>query len=477
MSSIPESSVQRQYHPITLGELFETDEHGEPKLFNSDDDRASTQLEYRIPEHQRYPAWSQEKKSKLLDSVFRNYTMSGFVVSEHFDITNGEKYYDFEDGQTRLTILQSFYNNKLPFISPGCSVAEGLYYDDLSHVQQQRFNRYKISLEILSRSKNKDNFYDDIQIMFERLQEGKALSDDDKYWNRKTKHLVKFTHDNLLSYETGGNAIIHNVYMSPQGYGDKKRMRLGHMCGFISGIINGKDYITSCFAIQCLGRQFDRHDFPNGMLDLEITSEAPSAVAPSAVAPSAVAPSAVAQSAVAPSAVDPSAVAPSGSCKHQRYLKIKNFFEYYYQLIDRVYDGLPIRTVDDSHPIWNYLQTNEDQDISSHFNRREQMKKWYSLSGSEGGMILWDYLNQDGKTLDEKMDMWVEIIHIGRISRNFLTGARSLYNGLRSADKQNTHSENYQARVSRIKDFYYADDRTLYSEEKGIVWQQLALNV
>ena len=431
MSSIPESSVQRQYHPITLGELFETDEHGEPKIFNSEDDRAFTQLEYRIPEHQRYPAWSQEKKSKLLDSVFRNYTMSGFVVSEHFDLENGEKYYDFEDGQTRLTILQSFYNNKLPFISSGCSASEGLYYDNLSHVQQQRFNRYKISLEILSRSKNKEYFYDDIQIMFERLQEGKALSDDDKYWNRKTKHLVKFAHDNLLSYETGGNAIIHNVYMSPQGYGDKKRMRLGHICGFISGIINGQDYITSCFAIQCLGRQFDRQDFPNGMLDLEISAD--------------------------------------------RYTKIVAFFEYYYELIDRAYDELPIRTVDDSHPIWNYLQTNADQDISSHFNRREQMKKWYSLSGSEGGMILWDYLNQDGKTLDEKMDMWVDIIHIGRISRNFLTGARSLYNGLRSADKQNTHSENYQARISRIKDFYYADDRTLYSEQKGIVWQQLTL--
>ena len=330
-----------------------------------------------------------------------------------------------------MTILQSFYNNKLPFISPGCSVSEGLYYDDLSHVQQQRFNRYKISLEILSRSKNKEYFYDDIQIMFERLQEGKALSDDDKYWNRKTKHLVKFAHEHLLSYETDGNAIIHNVYMSPQGYGDKKRMRLGHMCGFISGIINGQDYITSCFAIQCLGRQFDRQDFPNGMLDLEITPD--------------------------------------------RYTKIVAFFEYYYELIDRVYEELPIRTVDDPHPIWNYLQTNADQDISSHFNRREQMKKWYSLSGSEGGMILWDYLNQDGKTLDEKMDMWVDIIHIGRISRNFLTGARSLYNGLRSADKQNTHSENYQARISRIKDFYYADDRTLYSEQKGIVWQQLTL--
>ena len=473
MTSIPESSVQRQYHPITLGELFETDDNGDPKIFDSDDDRNATQLEYRIPEHQRYPCWSQEKKSKLLDSVFRNYTMSGFVVSEHFDLENGEKYYDFEDGQTRLTILQSFYNNKLPFISPGCSVDEGLYYDNLSHVQQQRFNRYKISLEILSRSKNKEYFYDDIQIMFERLQEGKALSDDDKYWNRKTKHLVKFAHENLLSYETGGDTIIHNVYMSPQGYGDKKRMRLGHMCGFISGIINGQDYITSCFAIQCLGRHIDRQDFPNGMLDLEISAEGLGGEVPVESLGGEVPVESLGGEVPVESLGEESAAA-EGSCKHQRYTKIVAFFEYYYELIDRVYEELPIRTTDDPHPTWNYLQTNADQDIATHFNRREQMKKWYSLSGSEGGMILWDYLKQDGKTLDEKMDMWVEIIHIGRISRNFLTGARSLYNGLRSADKQNTHSENYQARVSRIKDFYYADDRTLYSEQKGIVWQQLA---
>jgi hypothetical protein len=407
--SIPESTVKRQNHPITLGELFELDEHRLPKMFNSEDDRNSTSLEYRIPEHQRYPSWTPDKKQKLIDSVFRNYTMSGFVVSEHIDLLRGEKYYDFEDGQTRLTILQSFYNNKLMF--------NELYYDDLSHVQQQRFNRYKISLEILSKSNP-----DDIQIMFERLQEGKPLSDEDKYWNRKNKKLVKFVHDSLEL----NSIIINNIYMSPQGYGDKKRGRLGHLCGFISGIINGPDYITSCFGVQCLGRNSDRQDFPNGMLDLEITPE--------------------------------------------RFTKIVNFFKFYYDLIDTVYTVLPIRNVDDEDPIWNYLQT--DDDTSEYFNRREQMKKWYSLSASEGGMILWDYLDQSdaARTLSVKKDMWVEIINIGRISENFITKSKSLYNGLSPADKQNTHSDNYNTRITRIKEFYAADDRGLYSEPKGIEW-------
>ena len=41
--------------------------------------------------------------------------MSGIVVSAHIDQDKGELYYDFEDGQTRMSILQDFYMDRFPF--------------------------------------------------------------------------------------------------------------------------------------------------------------------------------------------------------------------------------------------------------------------------------------------------------------------------------------------------------------------------
>ena len=91
MSDIPESNIGREYKSLTLGELFERNKFGEPIRFDSRYDRTHGILEYRIPEHQRHPKWSLVKKQKLLDSVFRNYTMSGFVTTEHFDIQQNKK--------------------------------------------------------------------------------------------------------------------------------------------------------------------------------------------------------------------------------------------------------------------------------------------------------------------------------------------------------------------------------------------------
>ena len=414
MSDIPESNIGREYKSLTLGELFERNKFGEPIRFDSRYDRTHGILEYRIPEHQRHPKWSLVKKQKLLDSVFRNYTMSGFVTTEHFDIQQNKKFYDFEDGQTRLSILQDYYNNVFEYNT--------LYYSDLDDTEKNRFDRYKIYIEVLTNVN-----HDDVQIMFERLQEGKPLADEDKYWNRKTKKLVKYSHKLL----TTDNDIINKEYMTTKGYGDKRRRRLGDLCGFISGIINGQNYITTCFAMQCLGRVGDRQDYPNGLLDFE----------------------------------------PS----YDHKIQIKNFFEFYYKLIDNVYHELPLRDTADTHPIWSYLQNEHSK--SGIFKKKEQMKKWYSLVSSEGGMILWDYLEKNDETIDQKIDMWVEIINIGRTFKDFITGGKTIYNGLSSANKQNTSSENYRARISRIKEFYKSEDRDTYCFEKGINWNSNLQNL
>jgi len=439
--SIPTTTIERKINTITLGELFELNEDGEPIRFNSNYDehnggvaRHNSKLQYRIPEHQRYPSWPLEKKRKLVDTVFKNYTMSGFVLSQHIDLEEGEIYYDFEDGQSRASVLQEYYNGGFSYkqIEDSDPEITALYYDDLTHVQKRKFDCYAMSLEILSKIDTKSN---DIQEMFERLQEGKPLDDADKYWNRKTTFpLVEYAHTCL----TENSHIINEVYMKPNEYSHKNRKRLGDLVGFISGIIstgkiinsNGDEldikgkYITTCFKSQCLGR-----DGPgSGKLETEITDE--------------------------------------------QKEEIETFFEYYYNLIDKIYDTLPLRNKEDdgnSHRIWNILQQSEDKDLGC-FKKKEQMKKWYSLTGSEGGMILWDYLNDSGKTIEEKMDMWVEMINYGRTHTNFLTGNKSLFSGLSGADTRNTFYYNYKTRIARVYEFYDNEKRHDYCAARAIKW-------
>jgi len=289
-----------------------------------------------------------------------------------------------------------------------------------------------MSLEILSKIPSNSN---DIQEMFERLQEGRPLDDADKYWNRKTTFsLVKYAHMCLIE----NSHIINETYMKPNEYSQKNRKRLGDLVGFISGIIstgkminsNGDEldikgkYITSCFKEQCLGR-----DGPgSGKLANEITDD--------------------------------------------QKEEIETFFEYYYNLIDKIYDTLPLRNKQDdgnSHRIWNMLQQSEEDDKKI-FKKKEQIKKWYSLTGSEAGMILWDYLNDSGKTNEEKMDMWVEMINYGRTHTHFLTGNKSLFNGLSGADIRNTFYPNYKTRITRVYEFYDNENRHDYCASRAIKW-------
>ena len=78
--NIPSKAVEREFiQAISLRELFSKDEEtGEFITFNYDD-RSNTSLKYRIPVHQRFPQWRLKRKRKLIDSVFRNYTMTGLI--------------------------------------------------------------------------------------------------------------------------------------------------------------------------------------------------------------------------------------------------------------------------------------------------------------------------------------------------------------------------------------------------------------
>ena len=115
MSAFPDSNIERDFVTKTIGELFDRNSNGEFKYFNHSDDRGTCNLKYRIPQHQRYPQWTEEKKDRLIDTIFNGYTMGGFILSEHYDRTQNMLFYNIEDGQTRMSILQEYYDDKFKY--------------------------------------------------------------------------------------------------------------------------------------------------------------------------------------------------------------------------------------------------------------------------------------------------------------------------------------------------------------------------
>ena len=134
-------SISRTTQQKKLGWLFETKEDETYKRFNFMD-RDNSDLLFRIPEHQRFPCWNKDKKQKLVDSVLNNYPIHSIICSKHYDIcdTKVKEYYDIEDGQTRLSILQSYFNGDF-------TNEHGYYFGDLSRSSQRILENYEVSIK------------------------------------------------------------------------------------------------------------------------------------------------------------------------------------------------------------------------------------------------------------------------------------------------------------------------------------------
>ncbi len=216
--------MTRRQDNITLGDIFEKDEQDVPKYFNYKL-RCQSGLKYQIPDHQRHHSWKRPAKQLLVDTVFKNYPMSGFVVSEHCE--NGHIYFDFEDGQSRMSILQEFYNGEFSYETDnGASVK----FTDLPNSIQRQFENYKIYIEVMS------DFDDDCKYeVFERLQYGEPLKDKDLYWNRREYPYVQ----KALEFIRKPNWL--GMYMNTnQGITDTDRTSLPAVVTFLYAITQYK---------------------------------------------------------------------------------------------------------------------------------------------------------------------------------------------------------------------------------------------
>lgn len=222
---------------VTLGYLFRNDNDGVPLRFNNKARRGN--YKYRIPIHQRYPHWKPDKIDKLINSVLSVYSIGGIIVSKHIESNeNGQfsEYFDIEDGQSRLSILQRFYNDE---ISYRVTDVNRVKFSELDEDQKETFRSTIIPVQVLI------NFSDDeLHEQFERLQEGEPLKDKDLYWNRSDTNFVQYalnlTRENYWRNEFMGTT---------KAIGDTYRDRLPDVCALVSAFIKDEPnrHITSSF--------------------------------------------------------------------------------------------------------------------------------------------------------------------------------------------------------------------------------------
>jgi hypothetical protein len=195
---------------------------------------------YRIPDHQRFYKWNHAQQKMLIDSIITGFPIQSLVVVSRIDtdIEIPRSYYDIEDGQSRMTTLWLFINNRFTISLDD----EETHYDDLPMETKMRILNYRIPIEqveftgILTRREEQTM----ITELFIRLQMGRPLSDNDKYHASDHEPCMQMLSDIKSEYKAKIEAYCGKV-----GDGKTKPM-LSDFCSAILALgHNNTEYINS----------------------------------------------------------------------------------------------------------------------------------------------------------------------------------------------------------------------------------------
>jgi hypothetical protein len=390
MQNVPDKIMTRVSRSETLGNIFEVTAEGEPRYFNHTT-RTNNIIKYRIPEHQRYPQWNKEQKNLLIDTIFRNFPMSGVVVSQHVDVS-GKLYFDIEDGQSRLSNLQGFYMNEYPY-----KLEDGneIYFKDIPRGKQRAFENYQIYIEEIS-----DVSDYEISEAFERLQFGMPLKDKDLYWNRKVEYPYVSTAIALID-----EPYWLNVYMNTEKkISDKNRGSLPDIVTFIYAMINFNK-VKAEHSTRSTRKTFWK-SFRSQIREL------------------------------------------NNEINVDDKRRIKEFLTYLNAIITAIYTSVSPRTE----------------------KPKENIKTWGSLA-RQTGLILYEWLENEGETHQTNQEKWIQIMQLERRSGNFMfKGNKTMWNGLKSSHKQNTDDDALDTRLSRVNEFF--NDPEGISKKHGISYNE-----
>lgn len=224
----------RRSEQPTIAELIgespeDTYEFFEPRRENND----STSAPLLIPEHQRFYVWSENRKSPLIESIMENCPLPLMVFTEH--IIDGKVVRFVQDGQQRLMTLQKFMLGQFKWNGVKS-------FSELSPVELRRFLSYRVNCEIIV-----NPTAGQVADIFERLNCGKPLTDNDKFFNRRDSPVVSFILRELIEHQ-----VLSQYFTKYTGLNvdSKTRVQLGDIVGAVVAIITN--------SVACIRTSFDR---------------------------------------------------------------------------------------------------------------------------------------------------------------------------------------------------------------------------
>ena len=231
MSSLLEgrSNINTRYIQYSLRWFVESNPRnpGAPPRYRGRDDTAEDTM-VRVPEHQRDYVWKAPKQEALIRSVFHGYPIPSLILTEDY-----RNRHSVQDGQQRLQTLWRYYNDQFSY--------GGKFFKDLTEAEKKVFLDYTIPVTDITGA-TEDEELD----IYDLLNQGVALNDGEKLWNRRSKPLVALAIQLLLTRGEGLSALASDAWGA---YLDKdtRHSNLANAVAYVAGAAYGSEHITTSY--------------------------------------------------------------------------------------------------------------------------------------------------------------------------------------------------------------------------------------
>ena len=234
-------SISHRPHPVRW--FVEPTRNGGLSRYRGRDNHEAMVL---VPEYQRDYVWKLPSQQKLINSV-----MTGFPIPSIMVTQDEMNRYSIEDGQQRLETLYRFRNNQFSY--------EGRNYSDFTDFEKKVFLDYNLLIIDTTGAS-----LDDQTEIYDRLNQGMALSDGEKFFNRRSKKLVNLTEQLIMTRGAGIHALVMDAMGDYLAGNDKRHTKLANAVALVAGAAYGPQFISTSY--NKLASILDNLNTPDGVI-------------------------------------------------------------------------------------------------------------------------------------------------------------------------------------------------------------------
>lgn len=183
-----------------------------------------------VPIYQREYVWGRTKQKNLLNTVYLGYPIPAILVTQ--DHMNR---YSIQDGQQRLETFYRFFNNMI-------GDDEDKLFRDITPEKRQMFLNYKIPIIDITGANR-----DDESTIYDRLNQGTALSHGEKLHNRRSTLIVNLTERLLMTVGSSLQPLASQVFENYLEVSDLRHGNLSNAIAYVAGAALGSSYITTSY--------------------------------------------------------------------------------------------------------------------------------------------------------------------------------------------------------------------------------------